>query len=59
VGDLFLQRHLFLLPAEAPAGVYTLYTGAYWLDSLERWPVVQDGETIGDRLPLPTVMVEP
>jgi hypothetical protein len=58
VGDLFLQRHRFVLPAEAPAGVYTLYTGAYWLDSLDRWPVVRDGETMGDRLPLPTVMVE-
>lgn len=45
-GDVFVQRHSLLIPADAPSGPYTLRTGAYWLDTLERWSVItMDGET--------------
>ena len=36
VGDVLVQRHRLTLPQDAPIGDYTLYTGAYWLDTLER-----------------------
>jgi len=57
VGDVIIQRHLLEMPPESPAGDYALYTGAYWLDSLERWQVLQDGQTVGDRLALAPIQV--
>jgi hypothetical protein len=50
VGDVIVQRHRLPLPANAPQGEYTLTTGIYWLDTMERWPVERAGEPIGDRL---------
>jgi hypothetical protein len=38
-GDVIVQRHHFTLPEDAPPGAYSLYVGAYWLDTLERWTV--------------------
>jgi hypothetical protein len=36
-GDILVQRHRF----EGVAGTaFTLRIGAYWLDTMERWPVV-------------------
>lgn len=35
-GDVLVQRHRF---AVAPANGLWLRTGAYWLDTMERWPV--------------------
>jgi 4-amino-4-deoxy-L-arabinose transferase-like glycosyltransferase len=36
-GDVVVQRHLFAMP---PGGMdLWLRTGAYWLDTMERWPV--------------------
>jgi hypothetical protein len=58
VGDVIVQRHRLALPHDAPAGDYALFTGAYWLDSLERWPVVQRGQETGDQVALPTIQVE-
>ena len=58
VGDVLVQRHRLTLPQDAPIGDYTLYTGAYWLDTLERWPVLVDEKPAGDRValsPLPVV----
>jgi hypothetical protein len=57
IGDIFVQRHRLTLPAEAAAGDYTLYTGAYWLDTLERWPVLVDGKPAGDQVPLAPLSV--
>ena len=57
VGDVIIQRHLLEMPPESPAGDYALYTGAYWLDSLERWPVLQGGQAVGDRLALTPIQV--
>jgi len=45
-GDIIVQRHRFPKPQE---GIdYWLRTGAYWLDSMERWRV--DGAADADAL---------
>ncbi len=54
-GDLIVQRHRFSIPTDAPSGEFTLVTGAYWLDTLERWKVIVDGEPVGDRILLSTI----
>jgi len=51
VGDVIIQRHPLTLPLDIPAGDYALCTGAYWLDPMERWPIiVQGGQVVGDQL---------
>lgn len=57
VDDIIVQRHRLEIPADAPNGDYALYTGAYWLDTLERWPVFQEGQLIGDQVSLAPVSV--
>lgn len=41
-GDVIVQRHLFPDLGTAPA---SFLTGAYWLDTMERWPIVDMPET--------------
>jgi hypothetical protein len=54
-GDLIVQRHRWLLPESLVPGTHlVIHAGAYWLDTLERWPV-EDGS---DRLLLQTLTVE-
>jgi hypothetical protein len=36
-GDVLVQRHRLLIPEGALPGNYQLQTGAYWLDTMERW----------------------
>lgn len=48
-GDLLIQRHRFLLPATG--NVFWLRTGAYWLDTMQRWSVA--GHTEADALFIP------
>jgi len=55
-GDVIVQRHYLAFAEDGPAGPYWLQTGAYWLDTLERWPIVLDGQAVGDRLLLATVL---
>ncbi len=43
-GDVIMQRHILAVPADARPGTYTVVTGAYWLDTMERW-AVRPGET--------------
>lgn len=57
-GDLIVQRHRFSIPADAPPGEYTLATGAYWLDTMERWGVKVGEEPAGDRILLPVVSAD-
>jgi len=52
VGDVLVQRHDLALPSDAPAGQYWLQTGVYWLDTLERWPVLVAGAAAEDRIVL-------
>jgi len=52
VGDQFIQRHVFSIrqvdfPAE---DTIWLETGGYWLDTMERWPVVTEKGLASDRL---------
>ena len=57
VGDVIVQRHRLALPPDAPTGDYETYTGAYWLDTLERLPVLDDGVPVADRVNLAPVKV--
>jgi hypothetical protein len=57
VGDVIVQRHRLAVPLEAPAGEYMLYTGAYWLDTLERWSILEDGMPVDDRVVLAPLTV--
>jgi hypothetical protein len=54
-GDVIVQRHRLALTEDGPSGPYWLQTGVYWLDTLERWPIVVDGQAVGDRFFLTTV----
>jgi len=46
--DIIIQRHILSPAPDAPPGPYWLQTGAYWLDTLERWAI--EGPLPGDRL---------
>lgn len=54
-GDVLVQRHVLALPAEAPPGAYTLHTGGYWLDTLERWPITDADGNVTDSLQVQTL----
>lgn len=56
-GDIIVQRHRLPLPANAPAGEYQPFTGVYWLDTLERWTVMQGEQPAGDQIPIPPLQV--
>jgi hypothetical protein len=56
-GDIIVQRHRLPIPADAPPGEYSLFTGVYWLDTMERWPVEINEKPAGDQIPLPAVVV--
>jgi hypothetical protein len=56
-GDLLVQRHDLSLPADLPPGTYWLHTGAYQLETLERFPVLGGDALAADRLLLTTVEV--
>jgi len=58
VGDVIVQRHEIKIPSDAPAGNYQLLTGAYWLDTLERWPILSSSRSGADTLTLPSITVE-
>ncbi|HQK14703.1 MAG TPA: phospholipid carrier-dependent glycosyltransferase [Anaerolineae bacterium] len=49
-GDVIVQRHSLAVPVDARPGTYTVITGAYWLDTMERWTITdatgQTGDTI-------------
>jgi hypothetical protein len=49
-GDVLVQRHILLAPQSVPDSSYWLQTGAYWLDTMERWPVLVDDHRAGDRI---------
>jgi hypothetical protein len=57
VGDVIVQRHRLTLPTDAPPGHYTAYTGAYWLDTLQRWSVQEQRGSTSDRIKLTTLGV--
>lgn len=46
------------VPADAPAGTYTLYAGMYDGDTGQRLPVTRNNEPLGDAIELATLRVE-
>jgi hypothetical protein len=56
-GDVIVQRHTFQLPQDIPSGRYGLVTGAYWLDTMERWAVHDGAGNVSDRIELVSVEV--
>ena len=54
--QLFDDEVIVALPAELPAGQYTLIAGLYQLDTLERLPVDGPGDRIRDRAALLTTI---
>lgn len=56
-GDIIVQRHRLPIPTDAPSGEYQPFTGVYWLDTMERWPVEIDEKLAGDQIPLPVIVV--
>jgi hypothetical protein len=56
-GDIFLQRHTFEIPPEAPPGTHWLQVGAYTLPDIVRLPVTHDGTVVGDRMIVDAVEV--
>ncbi|MBN1874248.1 MAG: glycosyltransferase family 39 protein [Anaerolineae bacterium] len=53
-GDIFIQRHPFEIPTHIPTGDYSIYAGAYWLDTMERWPI-HTGSEIHDHISIKIV----
>jgi hypothetical protein len=58
VGDVIVQRHRLGIPADVLPGNYQLLTGAYWLDSLQRWPIISGDQAGADTLTLAPITVE-
>lgn len=54
-GDVLIQRHRLPLPSDAPSGEYVPQTGVYALETLERFPVMVNGQSAGDVLTLSLV----
>ncbi|MFN2286322.1 MAG: ArnT family glycosyltransferase [Anaerolineae bacterium] len=57
-GDVLAQRHRLPLPSGAPAGQYTPQAGVYALETLERFPVMVNGQSAGDVLTLSPVIFD-
>ncbi len=57
-GDIIAQRHRLIITEETPPGQYILQTGAYWLDTMERWPVLLADGATGDHIFLASVEVK-
>ncbi len=54
-GDVIVQRHSLRVPPGTRSQLCSIQTGAYWLDTLERWPVRRNQEIIGDQLKLSVI----
>jgi hypothetical protein len=55
-GAVIVQRHPLAMPEGTPPGAYRLQTGAYWLDTMDRW--AWEGAE-DDHLRLPPIEVRP
>ncbi len=60
VGDIFIQQHEFIsIPADTPAGQYTIGVGAYHKDSGQRLPIYIGNQRAADRVFLTQIQVKP
>jgi hypothetical protein len=57
-GDTIIQRHPLRIPPATPEGEYVVYTGGYWLDSIERWRWQIEATPV-DRLSLTELQILP
>jgi len=57
-GDIIIQRHRLSLPPGALPGKYSPFTGVYWLDTMERWMVMKDGQPISDQISLSPIYIQ-
>ncbi len=48
--DIIVQRHHLTIPEDVRGENYTIHIGGYWLDTLERWPVIKDGQGVDDKI---------
>ena len=51
-GDVIIQQHTLEIPTNTKPGHYSLQTGAYWLETMERWLWAIQKETPIDQIPL-------
>ena len=58
-GDIIVQRHQLLVPPGTPPGPLQVETGAYWLDTMARWPLRLPDGTAADHLSLDTITILP
>ncbi len=59
VGDLFIQRSQFRVPADTPRGAFAVQTGLYTWGDVRRLSVTQNGIAAGDSLRLAQLSVRP
>lgn len=57
IGDVFIQLHEIVLPADVPPGNYPLAVGVYNQSDGTRWPFTVDGRFAGDFLPLNELII--
>jgi 4-amino-4-deoxy-L-arabinose transferase-like glycosyltransferase len=58
-GDVFVQRNVLQIPANALAGAFEVRVGLYTLDTIQRLPVFQNGAAVGDSLRLAQLSIRP
>ncbi|RME74288.1 MAG: glycosyl transferase, partial [Chloroflexi bacterium] len=51
-GEQLLDRHPLNLPPDLPPGEYQLRVGVYYWETLERLPVLENGQPSGDSVEL-------
>ena len=56
-GDVIIQRHRFQVPLDESLTSVTIWTGAYWLDTMERWSFQDEAGNLLDRIGLQTFTV--
>jgi hypothetical protein len=59
IDDVFVQRNVLQIPANAPAGAFEVRVGLYTLDTIQRLPVFQNGAAVGDSLRLAQLSIRP
>ena len=56
-GEVIVEPYHLEVPTDTPPGEYSLQGGLYWLPTLKRLPVIQDGRPAGDAVTLAQVGV--
>ncbi len=58
IGDIIVQNHVMDLPSDLFPGIYWIQTGAYRLDTMTRFPILNEQGPAGDRILLPSLEIE-